>query len=157
AFGPVGRAWQPRAGFAGTYDQHWLDNVFPFLPGDFDERYYQAAPADQQVGYVTGGEEVTLTNLTPQGRCSFTLPTLKVPVTFFLKNYEQTEIDAIADTLVIEPDLGRFLLLWRASMPLRRNMFEVAQVVVGRMPGGWYRAREFGKTYYPSLKALVEK
>jgi hypothetical protein len=34
-------------------------------------------------------------------------------------------------------------------------MFEVAQIVVGRMPRGWYRARELGKTYYPSLKDLV--
>ena len=35
-------------------------------------------------------------------------------------------------------------------------MFEVAQVVAGRMPRGWYRARELGKTYYPSLKELVD-
>src|SRR5262249_15379721 len=28
AFGPVGRAWQPRPRFAGTYDKDWLDNVF---------------------------------------------------------------------------------------------------------------------------------
>ena len=41
AFGPVGRAWQPRPKFAGTYDQNWLDNVFPFLPADFDDHYYQ--------------------------------------------------------------------------------------------------------------------
>jgi hypothetical protein len=24
------------------------------------------------------------------------------------------------------------------------------------MPRGWYRARQLGKTYYPSLKALVD-
>jgi len=157
AFGPVGRAWQPRSGFAGTYDQHWLDNVFPFLPADFDNRYYQAAPTDQQVDYIRGGEDVLLINLTPQGQCRFALPKLEVPVTFFFKNYRQTEIDAVADTLLIEPDLGRFLLLWRASLPLQRNMFEVAQVVVGRMPRGWYRARELGKTYYPSLKVLADE
>ena len=27
AFGPVGRAWQPRPKWAGTYDQKWLDDV----------------------------------------------------------------------------------------------------------------------------------
>ena len=48
-FGSVGRSWQPRPAYAGTYDQNWIDNVFPFLPADFDERYYQSAPLDQQI------------------------------------------------------------------------------------------------------------
>ena len=49
AFGAIARSWPPRLKYAGTYDQNWIDNVFPFLPADFDERYYQAAPEDQQV------------------------------------------------------------------------------------------------------------
>lgn len=154
-FGPIGRAWQPRPKYAGTYDQNWIDNVFPFLPADFDERYYQCAPLDQQIDPVRGGEEVTLTNLTPQGRATFRIPRVDVPVTFYLKNYEEKPVSAVADTMVIEPDRERFLIVWRASLPLRRNVFEVAQVIVGRMPRGWYRARELGKTYYPSLKELV--
>ena len=36
AFGPIGRGWPSRIGHAGTYDQNWIDNVFPFLPDDFD-------------------------------------------------------------------------------------------------------------------------
>lgn len=155
AFGPNGRAWQPRPGFAGTYDQNWVDNAFPFLPADFDERYYQSAPADQQTDYFKGGEEVTLIGLTPQGRCSFKLPKVEMPVTFYYRNYEQKETSAVADTLLFEPDLGRFILLWRSSLPLRKNMFEVAQVVAGRMPRGWYRARELGKTWNPSLRSYV--
>jgi hypothetical protein len=155
-FGPIGRAWQPRPQYAGTYDQDWIDNVFPFLPSDFDDRYYQSAPLDQQIDYLRGDEEVTLLNLTPQEETAFRLPKRDVPITFYLKNYEQKEVDAVGDTLLIEPDLGRFMILWRASLPLRKNMFEVAQVVAGRMPRGWYRARELGKTYYPSLKALVD-
>jgi len=154
-FGPIGRAWQPRPKYAGTYDQNWVDNIFPFLPADFDERYYQSAPLDQQIDYLQGGEEVVLHNLTPHGPTAFRLPTLEVPVTFFLKNYEEKEVNAAADTLILEPDLGRFTIVWRASLPLRKNMFEVAQVVAGRMPRGWYRARELGKTYYPSLAELV--
>jgi hypothetical protein len=155
-FGPIGRAWQPRPKYAGTYDQNWIDEVFPFLPADFDERYYQCAPLDQQIDYLRGDEEVMLLNLTPEGQTAFRLPRLEVPVTFYLRNYEEKEVDAVGDTLIIEPDLGRFMILWRASLPLRKNMFEVAQIVVGRMPRGWYRARELGKTYYPSLKAMVD-
>jgi hypothetical protein len=155
-FGPIGRAWQPRPQYAGTYDQDWIDNVFPFLPADFDDRYYQSAPLDQQLDHLRGDEEVALVNLTPQGETVFHLPKRDVPVTFYLKNYEEKQVDTACDTLIIEPDLGRFMMVWRATLPLRRNMFEVAQVVAGRMPRGWYRAREFGKTYYPSLKALVD-
>jgi hypothetical protein len=154
-FGPIGRAWQPRPKYAGTYDQNWIDNIFPFLPADFDDRYYQSAPLDQQMDYIRGGEEVTLINLTPQGQTTFRLPSVEVPVTFFLRNYEEKEVNAAGDTLILEPDLQRFTVLWRASLVLRKNIFEVAQVVAGRMPRGWYRARNSGKTYYPSLGELV--
>ena len=34
-------------------------------------------------------------------------------------------------------------------------MFEMAEVLVGRMSRAWWRARELGKTYYPSIDALV--
>jgi hypothetical protein len=155
AFGPIGRAWKDRVKFAGTYDQNWIDNIFPFLPPDFDDRYYQAAPIDQQMDYPQGGEEVVLINLTPEGRTSFFLPEINVPVIFYLKHGENKETLAVADTIVIEPDLRRFTMTWRSSLPLRRNMFEVAQVLVGEMPKSWHRARELGKTYYPSLGALV--
>ena len=156
AFGSIGRGWKPRPKFAGTYDKNWLDNVFPFLPADFDDHYYQAAPADQQMDHLRGGEEVVLFHLTPEEKTSFRLPTISVPVTFYLKNGEEKEVTAINDTIIIEPDLGRFMLVWRTSLPLKKNMFEVAQVVVGRMSRAWYRARELGKTWYPSLKELVD-
>lgn len=156
AFGPIGRAWEPRPKFAGTYDQNWIDNIFPFLPPDFDERYYQSAPPDQQIDYLKGGEDVVLLNLTPEGQTAFKVPTITVPVTFYLKNYEEKETNAVCDTIIIEPDLRRFMLIWRASLPLKKNMFEVAQVVAGRMSRAWYRARELGKTWYPSLKELVD-
>jgi len=154
AFGPVGRVFPQRLAFAGTYDGHWLDNVFPFLPGDFDDRYFQAAPRDQQFPYPQGGELIVLTNLTPQGRTAFRLPRLQVPVEFVDASFEPVEQQARLDTVVIEPDHERFTLTWRASHRLKRNMLEMRQCVVGRMSQAWYRARERGKTYYPSLGAL---
>lgn len=156
AFGPVGRGWQPRPKFAGTYDKNWVDNIFPFLPPDFDDRYNQSAPADQQTDYLRGGEEVLLLNLSREGRTAFRVPTLEVPITFYPKNYEETKIVPLCDTLILEPDLDRFVMMWRAALPLKRNMFEMSQVIVGRMPRAFYRARELGKTWYPSLKELVD-
>ncbi len=49
SLGAIGRSWRPRVNCAGTYDQQWVDNRAPFWPDDFDYRYFQAAPPDQQI------------------------------------------------------------------------------------------------------------
>jgi len=147
AFGPVGRGWTSRYKLAGTYDQNWLDNIFPFLPADFNDAYYQSAPTDQQIDYLRGGENVVLSNLTPQGHTRFQIPQVVMPVAFFLKNGETHKTHGLADTLVLEPNIGRFTITWRASMPLKKNMFEVIQVLTGEMPEDWWHARKLGMAY----------
>ncbi|TCV69795.1 DUF2169 domain-containing protein [Pseudomonas fluorescens] len=156
ALGPIGRSWPQRVRFAGTYDDAWLADCFPFLPGDFDSRYFQAAPDDQQVPYLRGGEDVLLLNLTPRERASFRIPEMDVPVTFFLKKGDHETVSAVIDTLLIDTDARQVQLTWRVARPLRRNIFEIAQVLVGTMSTAWWRARELGKDYYPSLGALVK-
>ena len=156
AFGPIGRNWEPRYKLAGTYDRKWHDHVFPFLPSDFDEGYYQAAPIDQQMDYPRGGEEVMLLNMTPSGRTIFRLPTVEVPVVFFNNDHTKHETSGVIDTIVLEPDAGTFTMTWRAALPLKKNIFEVPQILVGTMSNAWWRARELGKAYYPSITALVE-
>ena len=155
SFGPIGRGWEPRYRLAGTYDDVWLAEVFPFLPADFRDAYYQAAPEDQQMAHPVKSEQVSLLNLTPEGRLAFRLPQLHIPVAFFRKHGGLEERDAVLDTILIEPEARRLLLTWRASLPLRRNMFEVPQILVGRKSRAWWRAQEVGKTYYSSLGALA--
>ncbi len=155
--GPLGRGWPDRLRFAGTYDQNWIDTVFPFLPADFDPRYYQAAPADQQIPYPAGGEIVTLVNLTPQGKTSFRLPKAEMPVLFSRRRAEDVSFNAPLDTIVIRPDARRINLTWRANIPLQRDIFEVTECIVGPRSRAFWRARKLGKTYYPSLKALPRK
>ena len=154
-FGIIARGWPARLRFAGTYDQAWIDEVFPFLPADFDDRHFQAAPEDQQIDPLRGGEEVVLANLTPEGRTRFRLPVLGVQVHFFRRRGGHETRQAMLDTLLIEPDERRLLLTWRASIPLRRDIFEIPEAVVGPRPRGWWRARTLGKTWYPSLGDLV--
>lgn len=131
AFGPVGRSWQPRAALAGTYDQHWLDEVFPFLPADFDERYYQAAPADQQIPIPDGPLDVVLEGFTPDGTRAFTLPTFDAIVQVQPRHGERTPHRARLDTIVFDPDHERLMLTWRMSLPLRSSIFEILRVNVG--------------------------
>jgi hypothetical protein len=142
SFGPVGRGWEPRYRLAGTYDQRWLDEVFPFLPQDFDERYYQCTPADQQLPIPLGEQPVTLLNLTPDGRRSFTLPHFEAPVHVFPKRGAREDLTAHLDTLVIEPDEERLTMTWRVAHPLRKSLFEIAQMLVGRKGREWWQQRE---------------
>jgi hypothetical protein len=157
AFGPVGRAWEPRYKLAGTYDQKWLDDVCPFLPADFKDEYYQSAPKDQQMPHPKGGEPVVLVNLSPETRLQFKLPAPNVPIRFFLRGGASEESTPPVDTLILDPDLRRFQLVWRAAHPLKRNIFEVEHLLVGRMSRAWYLARELGKFYAPSIAAAIRK
>lgn len=157
AFGPLGRGWEPRYLHAGTYDQAWIDDHFPFLPPDFDEQYYQSAARDQQLDSPLTGQQITLLNLTPDGRRSFSLPHFAAPVHIFPKRGGHEDLTANLDTVVLEPDAERLTLTWRVARPLKKNMFEIAQVLIGKKTRGWWRARELGKTYYPSLAELTRQ
>jgi len=156
AFGPIGRAWQPRPKFAGTYDKNWLDNKYPFLPDDFKEAYYQTAPQDQQMDYPVGGEEIELVNLTPIGRMAFKLPKVDIPVVFHLRNGEKKETNTVLDTIVLEPDQKRFMLAWRANLPLRRNIHEVREVIAGAsFKEGEVMQDRGGKRRFSSLEEMA--
>lgn len=157
AFGPIGRQWAQRACFAGTYDEQWLAEHSPFLPPDFDERYYQAAPADQQLPFPLGGQDVTLLNLTPEGQRQFTLPSFEAPVWIFPKQGGKEEYRATLDTIVIEPDQERYTLTWRLCRPLRKSLFEIAQILVGRQGEDWWKRREEVPFYVsPDLIDILE-
>ena len=134
----------------------WQRSRAPFLPKDFDERYFQAAPEDQQIEYPNGGKEIELLNLTPVDRVSFSLPTLDVPVEFALRSRTWQEMRPVVDTIVIEPDQGRFSVTLRTSLPLKRNIFEVSEILVGRMSPGWYRSRATGKRYHGTLRGVAK-
>ena len=156
AFGAIGRNWQPRVQYAGTYDQPWLDHRAPFWPDDFDYRYFQAAPPDQQIPHPKGGEEVVLQNLTPGGQLAFRLPTASMPLWLIPYEGKDKRVETVLDTILLEPDHGRFMLTWRATLPMRRSCFDLQQIIVGEMSEAWQRARKYGnKPYYKGLGELA--
>ncbi len=156
SFGPVGRGWEPRSKLAGTYDEEWRDRHFPFLPPDFDDFYFQAAPADQQVpleSFKSDSAEIVLSNLTPEGVTRLTIPHLLAPVHVFPRQGRREDCTATLDTIVIEPDQQRFSLTWRVTRPLKKNMFEIAQVLVGKKGREWWQQR--GKVNFPIPVVMV--
>jgi hypothetical protein len=128
--GAVAPHWTSRAQWAGTLDDRWQKERCPLLPLDFDERFVQVAPPDQIVtGYLRGGEPVRLIGCTREGTLDLTVPTRRLRASALVRGVETT-LDAVLDTLLVEPDLQRIMLTWRATVPCGRNFLRVAWVKV---------------------------
>lgn len=132
-FGVIGRGWRPRVQFSGTYDDRWMADKFPFLPDDFDPHYFQAAPSDQQVAALRGGETIRCMHMTPGGALTTTVPRREMPVQFVFRDRD-IRVMATLDTLLLEPDRWRMQLTWRASVPLPRKLHALRDVIVGPQP-----------------------
>jgi hypothetical protein len=115
-FGFTSPNWQPRAGFAGTFDERWNEERKPKLPADFDRRFFNAAaPGLVAPGYLRGDEEVVLLNTTSIPRLSFRLPGVPTPrCTVGLRNRPDTQLQTNLDTLIVNSDEQELILIWRA-------------------------------------------
>jgi hypothetical protein len=131
-FGPIGAHWQPRVGFAGTYDDRWMKTRQPLLPDDFDERFFQCAPADQQLsGFLRGGEPVNLLRLTPDGDLRFFLP--KVFLGFETRFYDgsrELHKERRLHTVILEPDFPRVSLVWHTALPCHFKVQKLERTIV---------------------------
>ena len=129
-YGSIACSWKPRRDFAGTYDAKWERKRKPLLPQDFNDRYYSAAPADQQVsGYLKGGETVELTNLTPEGKIRFRLPRLRFGCTTFIDNgrtHHRTDLHSV----IIEPDERKLVMVWHSQLPCHHTIYTLQKCVV---------------------------
>lgn len=117
SFGPVGRAWLPRRALLGTFGKKWTKERAPELPEDFDERFYDAAPMDQQLdGYLRGDETVRAVNLHPDHpELVFRLPgdRLRCIVADPERPVFQGEVPLRCDTLWLDMDALTLVLVWR--------------------------------------------
>ncbi|RWO45810.1 MAG: DUF2169 domain-containing protein [Mesorhizobium sp.] len=149
-FGALGRGWQPRIGYAGTYDQAWIDTQWPLPPKDFDPRYNLCAPADQHLPQFSGREDVSLVGLTPTGRWDFRLPRIVAPVRLVYD--DRVEEHAFrADTVIIEPDLWRVTLKARLSIVTKRNAPALREIVFGHVSPVLLSALRKRKSYLNPL------
>jgi len=146
-FGPIGRNCQPRVGYAGTYDQHWQDEIFPLQPMDFDDRFYQCVPEDQQIDHPHGGERVVLHNFHPeQSEMWFALPRdLDIPMVVLTASGKQFSLSPVVDTIVIEPSQRRFTLSWRAHMQVQRSLREISILAAGDVCKKWWNSQVYGE------------
>ncbi|WP_431125274.1 DUF2169 family type VI secretion system accessory protein [Variovorax paradoxus] len=132
-FGPLCNHWQPRAGFAGTYDEAWQRDRLPLLPVDFDDRHYQCAPGDQQAPqFLRGGEPVMLIHLSPHAaQWHFELPRLVFGFeTFFSDGARRRHEPPRLHTVIVEPDAARVSLVWHSALPCHPGVHKLAKTRV---------------------------
>jgi hypothetical protein len=131
-FGPISSHWQPRAGLAGTYDGKWLNERQPLLPDDFDERFFQCAPSDQQTPtFLRGGEPVALSGLTSNGILQFSLP--RVFLGFETRFYDGTtehHKERRLHSVILEPDYPRVSLVWHSLLPCHFKPYKLERTIV---------------------------
>ncbi|MCP3973237.1 MAG: DUF2169 domain-containing protein, partial [bacterium] len=130
-FGPIAGHWSPRVELAGTYDEKWERERQPLLAEDFDERFHQSAPADQQVpGFLRGGEEVTLHHLTPSGILRFRLPRVTLGIVTAFDDGEQRRHRACIHTVAFEPDVPRVILVWHTHLPCHHKVLKLQTTTI---------------------------
>ena len=135
-FGPVPCHWSPRVELAGTYDDKWRNERFPLVPADFDDRFYQCAPQNQQIsGYLRGGESIELTNLTPGGLLRFTLPMVTLNFTTYFYGKRAFDHQAVLNTVILEPDIPRVMLVWETELPCYNYGLKLDRTVIDQVKG----------------------
>jgi hypothetical protein len=129
---PVAPSWMPRRLFAGTYDAAWQRGRAPFLPDDFDPRFFQmAAPEFTFDRFLLGGEPVHIDGVNSDGPIDFAIPQARLRVSVTVAGSPQ-ELPADLETLLIESDENRACFTWRASLPCDRKVLQVEKIVVSR-------------------------
>jgi hypothetical protein len=128
AFGYVSPAWEPRKSYAGTYDEAWMQSRAPYLPKDFDPRFFNAAHPDLVMpGFLQGGERVEVLNANERGAFGFGVP--ECPVSAQVRIAGTVYAPALRlETVLIEPDEGRACLIWRAAVACDKKVLAVQLV-----------------------------
>jgi hypothetical protein len=135
-FGPLCPHWEPRRSYAGTYDEKWQKQRAPYLPADFNPLFFQLAPPDQVVpGYLKGAEPIEVRGATPEGVLRSLVPAYRVQATYRLDGAAQVR-PANLDTVLIEPDEGRLVLVWRAVLACDKKALRVREVEASLAAGG---------------------
>ena len=129
-FGFIGRSWQPRLGFIGTYDERWRAERCPLLPDDFDLRFHNGAHPDLIAPeHFSGGEAVLVQGASPDGEIRFALPRLPLAVIVTTRGTPVRHAPRL-DTVVIEPDERRVSLCFRTTFRCPRSFLFIDEITV---------------------------
>ncbi len=120
-FAPIAPYWRFRQQYTGTYDQSWIDTQHPFLPPDFDFKFFNCAHPDLIITpYLQGDEEFKLTNLHPHfPQMQFALPNVQLGAVATYKTGESLRSQLVLDGVHFEllQSTPKMRLTWRTVFP----------------------------------------
>jgi hypothetical protein len=131
-FGFTSPDWQPRASYAGTYDEQWVAERLPLLPKDFDRRFFNAAsPGLIAAGYLKGDEAVLIENASLKGTISFSLPGVPPPFCRVqLTGMRDAVVQTNLDTIIVNTDEDLLLLIWRGRLAVRNGPHDIVSIQI---------------------------
>lgn len=119
-FGPVAPRWPSRAGCLHQHAAEWDPGRWQErpLPADIDLAYFNAAPADQQRTLPFGEDTLYLECLHPLFAHLSTRLAPVSPVVTVDQGAGPQPLQLRCDTLLIDTDRGRAMLVWRGHLLL---------------------------------------
>ncbi len=153
-FGPIPLTWSQRMSKAGSYGGDWAKKKWPWFPDDFDWRFFNAAPADQQLpGYLTGDEEIACDNL-HRTHAHFVCGLPRLRPRLFLRDavgsgLRVREVALSLDTLWLDMEAEKLVLVWRGLAEIQHKklkdildvLLEKEQLDEPPKPLAYYEAR----------------
>lgn len=129
-FGIIAPTWLPRKSYAGTYDETWQKKRSPYLPEDFDPRFFNMAHPDLiYPGYLQGGEPVEISGMSPHGPLAFNLPVVNLSSEVMIGGNKESPGFNL-ETAMIDTDMMTLELCWRAAMPCDKRALKISQVKI---------------------------
>lgn len=129
-FGAIAGHWMPRSQYAGTYDEAWQSGRAPYLPEDFDKRFYSMAHPDLiYPEFLRGGEPVEISSMHPRGTIKFILPTVRLKTDITVAG-SSVQPAFNLETLIIEPNQLKLGMVWRAAMQCDKKSLKISDVRV---------------------------
>jgi hypothetical protein len=128
--GCIPPAWQPRRSLAGTYDEQWQRTRAPYVPEDFQLRYFSCAPAGLLFEpCLRGREPIVLVGMSERGPIYSALPTCVLDAGFLLHG-DRHGAPCLLQTVVIEPDDNRLRLTFHAQHVCDKQALEYERIEV---------------------------
>lgn len=163
-FRPLDIGWPQRQRLAGTYDDHWLENLFPGFAKDVDWEIHNLAEPDQRrQGFWEGGERFCFENLHSTKVVEGVVPSFRARI-FVSRSHklgeprppvpelkemvkqapeELEEIPLALQTLWFFPDLELGVLIWSGSTLLAEEQGEdILHLLVAAEHIGRHRSRK---------------
>ncbi len=128
--GYIAPHWLARHQYVGTYDTHWRRHRAPYLPQDFDSKFFNvASPGMISAQALMGGEPFLIDGMHVDGPWQGTIPrlALKCSVQVALQTHQ---VPFQLETVVFHPNRKCVEMVWRSALVVDKQAQKVSHIQV---------------------------